>query len=110
MSFISISRRVITSLSSTEIPLLTHSALDFCFTCLFLLCLSTYVVERFAMLGIREKDIRRCHKTLRNELMKSLDGPRTLVVHSLEIWSPDRESEDPEGSCYIKWDITLSLV
>ena len=68
------------------------------------------MVERFAIFGIRDQDIRRCHKTLRSKLMKYLDDPRTLVVHSLEIWSPDTQSEDPDGSCYIKWDITLLVV
>lgn len=65
------------------------------------------MVERFAMLGIGEKDVRRCHKTLRNKIMKYMDDPRALLVHSIEIWSPDTKSEDPEGSCYIKWDITF---
>lgn len=62
------------------------------------------MVERFSMLGIRETDVRRCRKVLKSKLLKNLDSSG-MIVNEIEIWSQDEDSEDVEGSCYIKWDI-----
>ena len=63
------------------------------------------VVERFSMLGIRDKDVKRCREALMKKLLKNLDSSG-MVVNEIEILGPDEEGKVVEaGSCCIKWDI-----
>jgi hypothetical protein len=69
------------------------------------------VLESFSMLGIREKDVRRCRGVLKSKFLKMIGESSGIIVNEFEIWSPAKynEGEDhPEGSCYVEWDVQFS--
>ena len=62
------------------------------------------------MLGIREKDVRRCRGVLKSKFLKMIGESAGITVNEFEIWSPAKydEEDHPEGTCYVKWDIQFS--